>query len=1113
MPDPILSIAPASAVEFEYITFFVTLSEPVLDAATVEYQVLSGSAERNDDVVNGTSPMNGVLTFAPGADSATIVLRADWESTDELDENFVLRLFNADGVSLGANVHSLTTVGWVLDNDGPGLNRALAVSAPVVTEAAGGKAIFTVSLSEAFDTDRSFSYQTHDGTAKAGSDYTARSGTVTFLAGQTTATIEVDLRNDSVAELSERFGLSITGAHNVTGATALAEIVDTDGALPVISVEGTAATEFEYMIYTIRLSEPALDAVTVDYNTLSGSGERNGAVVSGTNALSGQVTFAPGETTKTISLRASWESVDELDESVMLQLFNPVGATFGGNIHTQTAIGWALDNDGPGNNRAMDVSDIVVTEAAGGKAIFTVSLSEAFDTDRSFTFTTQNGSAKAGSDYAAKSGSVTFRAGQTEATVEVNLANNSVAEIGERFDLVVNGAHGVGGATGTALILDDDGGAPIISIESSTAVEFDYVVHTVRLSKPAADAVTVGYTTLAGSAVPGADVYAGTSPLTGTVTFAPGQTTQQITLRASWDSTDQLDRSYFVRLQDPSGATFAGGNRSISATGWVLDNDGPGLNRTVAVSGAEVREGPGGRVAVFAVEISTAATSDVTLRYQTVEGSARAGSDFSARSGNITFKPGQTRVEIEVPILNDLILEGNEQFLLRVVPPFPGTLSSSATTAIGTATILDGTIRGTAADNTLIGTSVADRIEGLGGNDVIFGQAGNDLLSGGTQNDRIYGQGDNDRLFGGDGADLLDGGAGRDTMAGGTGNDRYVVDPTDVIVESANAGIDLVIASHSRTLGSDFENLALQGGANLNGTGNALANSITGNTGNNVLTGLGGNDLMSGLSGNDRLLGGDGNDLLNGGAGRDTLVGGRGDDRYVIDASDVIVEAANGGIDRLFASHSVRLAAGIEDLTLTGTAGVSGTGNGAANGINGNGGNNRLSGAGGNDRLAGLAGNDRLLGGGGNDLLDGSLGQDFMRGGGGRDTMRGGSGSDTLAGDGGTDLLYAGLDGATRDVFVFRKEGHSDTGSGRDRIYEFRSGSDEIDLRGIDANRGQSGNQSFDFNGGRADDYSVWVVRQGGNSIVRADNDGDGRADLEILIAGVTRLGEGDFLL
>ena len=117
-------------------------------------------------------------------------------------------------------------------------------------------------------------------------------------------------------------------------------------------------------------------------------------------------------------------------------------------------------------------------------------------------------------------------------------------------------------------------------------------------------------------------------------------------------------------------------------------------------------------------------------------------------------------------------------------------------------------------------------------------------------------------------------------MVGGAGNDTYVVDDTsDVVTEASGEGTDTVQSSVTYTLSSDVDNLTLTGSDNINGTGNALANTLTGNAGVNTLVGG---------SGNDSLIGADGADTLDGGAGVDTLVGGAGNDTYVVDdTSDV----------------------------------------------------------------------------------------------------------------------------------------------------------------------------------------------------------------------------------
>jgi len=242
------------------------------------------------------------------------------------------------------------------------------------------------------------------------------------------------------------------------------------------------------------------------------------------------------------------------------------------------------------------------------------------------------------------------------------------------------------------------------------------------------------------------------------------------------------------------------------------------------------------------------------------------------------------------------------------------------------------------------------------------------------------------------GNDLLDGGAGADIMRGGLGNDTYIVDNTgDVVTENANEGTDTVQSSITYTLGGNVENLTLTGTATINGTGNALNNALIGNSANNTLTG------------------GAGNDRLDGGVGNDTLVGGTGDDTYVVNqAGDVVTEQANEGIDTVESSLTYTLGSNVENLTLTGTANLSGTGSSANNLLLGNSGNNALDGGSGNDTVDGGAGNDTIQGGSGDDTVLGGLGDDILSAGSGNDVLDGGDDSDTLDGGSGDDILRGG---------------------------------------------------------------------------------------------------------
>ena len=195
-------------------------------------------------------------------------------------------------------------------------------------------------------------------------------------------------------------------------------------------------------------------------------------------------------------------------------------------------------------------------------------------------------------------------------------------------------------------------------------------------------------------------------------------------------------------------------------------------------------------------------------------------------------------------------------------------------------------------------------------------------------------------------------------------------------------------SSVSYTLGSLDDNLTLTGTANINGKGNRFNNVINGNSGNNILDGEAGNDTLYGWAGNDTLYGGTGNDILDGGTGYDRMQGGAGNDIYYVDnAGDVVTESVNAGMDTVNSSISYTLGSNIENLTLTGTAALNGTGNSLDNILTGNSGGNNLNGGSGNDSLYGGGGNDTLYGGLGNDLLYGGSGNDIFVYGGGNDII------------------------------------------------------------------------------------------------------------------------------
>ena len=331
---------------------------------------------------------------------------------------------------------------------------------------------------------------------------------------------------------------------------------------------------------------------------------------------------------------------------------------------------------------------------------------------------------------------------------------------------------------------------------------------------------------------------------------------------------------------------------------------------------------------------------------------------------------------------------------------------------------------------TLEGTEDQDFLYGNVTNDVLSGLGGDDVLSGGAGHDTLFGGAGADQLTGSAGNDLLDGGTDVDVMNGGSGNDIYMVDNIgDAVTEQAVQGTDTVQSSIAYALGANLENLTLTGSASINGTGNSLNNTLTGNSGANVLSGGTGNDTyvvdtgdsVIELSGqgtdtiqsvvtymlgsnvenltligtaaidgtgntlNNVLVGNSNANVLNGWIGADAMSGGTGDDTYVVDnAGDTVTENANAGTDTVQSSLTYTLGANVENLTLTGTTAINGTGNALNNVLSGNSGANVLSGGTGADVMAGGTGNDTYVvdhvgdvvtenAGGGTDLVQSSI--------------------------------------------------------------------------------------------------------------------------------------------
>ncbi|WP_265586168.1 lectin-like protein, partial [Cuspidothrix issatschenkoi] len=650
-----------------------------------------------------------------------------------------------------------------------------------------------------------------------------------------------------------------------------------------------------------------------------------------------------------------------------------------------------------------------------------------------------------------------------------------------------------------------------LAVSSSSVLEdgSTNLLYTFTRTGSTTNALTVNYS-IAGTA--NSSDYTGATPGTGkTITFAAGASTATLIIDPTSDSTIESNETVVLNLTSGTGYTIG---TTTAVTGTITNDDTaiPAIPAiTLAVSSSSVLE-DGSTNLLYTFTRTGSTTNALTVNYS-IAGTANSSDYTGATPGTgktITFAAGASTATLIIDPTSDSTIESNETVVL--------TLTSGTGYTIGTTTAVTGTItnddtgnnifNGTSGNDNLIGTANNDILNGGAGNDTLNGGAGTDTLIGGTGNDTyivdsatdtitenanegtdtiqssvnytiaalanvenltltgtaangtgnagnnvITGNSANNTLDGGAGNDTLIGGAGTDTLIGGLGNDTYIVDSaTDTITENASAGTDTIQSSVNYTIAANVENLTLTGTA-ANGTGNAGNNVITGNSANNTLNG------------------GAGNDTLDGGAGTDTLIGGTGNDTYIVDSTnDIITENASAGIDTIQSGVNYTIAANVENLTLTGTAAINGTGNTGNNVITGNSGNNTLDGGAGTDTLIGGLGNDTYIVDSINDIITenasagtdtirssvnytiaalanvenltltgtaangtGNAGNNVITGNSANNTLDGGAGNDTLDGGAGTDTLIGGLGNdtyivdSTNDIITENPSADTDT--------------------------------------------------------------------------------------
>jgi hypothetical protein len=407
---------------------------------------------------------------------------------------------------------------------GGGGNQAPQITTAQATPVSGG-APLAVSFTGAA-TDPEGGALTYTWTFGDGTTGTGATATHTYAAGTYTATLTVS--DGSLSATSAPLTITATAPATPTLAIGDVSVTETDS--------GTVGA-----VFTVTLSVASAQTVTVGYATANGTATAGSDYV----ATSGTLSFTPGQTSRTITVPVTGDVRDESTETFVVNLSSAVGAT----ITDAQGAGTIVDND---PTPALSISDVSITEGNSGSknATFTVTLSAASGQAITVGWATQNGTATAPSDYATKSGSLSFAVGATSRSFTVSVKGDRLAEGNEQFFAVLSGAVNatIAKASGTATIVNDDGGAAapqrVMVAVDGAMVTLSWSSGDVRTSS--AYVVEVG-TTFGGAELGRFPVGAATR-----VSGAPGPGTYYARIRAISPAGDDPGSSEMIFTTPPS---------------------------------------------------------------------------------------------------------------------------------------------------------------------------------------------------------------------------------------------------------------------------------------------------------------------------------------------------------------------------------------------------------------------------------------------------------------------------------------------------------------------------------------------------------------------------------
>lgn len=401
-----------------------------------------------------------------------------------------------------------------------------------------------------------------------------------------------------------------------------------------LSIDNVTVTEGDSgsanATFTVTLSGAAGQSVTVDYATANDTAASSADYTS----TSGTLTFAAGDTSKTISVPVLGETADEDNETFTVTLSNASNAT----ISTATGTGTITDNDSPPTVSWSKASQSSTAE--GSTLTVTAQLSAASSKTVTVPFTISGTATGSGTDYSITASPLTISAGATTASATITIASDTSAEEDETVILTIGTPTNASKGTTTvhtATITDDD--APTISIDDASTTEgLPTVKFTATLSQSSARTITVDYATADGTAKAASDYTAAS----GTLTFTAGETSQTVSVKIPDDSLSEDDEKFTLKLSNAANATI----KTAEGTGTIKDNDPlPEVSLSISVStlaktASESAALTTGDVTTITATLSAKAGRDVTVKLS-FSGTATLDKDFVVSASEITIKAGE----------------------------------------------------------------------------------------------------------------------------------------------------------------------------------------------------------------------------------------------------------------------------------------------------------------------------------------------------------------------------------------------------------------------------------------------------------------------------------------